>query len=465
MATRKTAADPDDVIEGVAVEKEDQQADKAGKKTRSGGARGTSKQGTGAQAPGSHSSESNSPENSSSGRKLSGRWFSFTLLVGVLIIALAGALYMLQSRNSQQDILQARLSDIEAQIAAQRMDLSTQLATEMATEMAAARDEDAAARRPLQDNQQTLMAQVAALTGRVDQLDGQVSPDFAMRLDAMADRLAALENNLETSLETPSNTAGNASDGNASAFLSDIDRVSDLILAQTGLATLAGMLADNSAGGDLQRWLPNLHALESAGLELGDLDALAAAAAARPPSTMQLLAAGRDLAVTLTANTSPPGDTGKTQDSGAIKDSGTTDGTGWWSSITSGLSSFVRIRDVDSVSGAASGSESGGDGNTEPTPLQNFRMAAAAGQLAEAVAVSHSLDASLQTGPQMDQWRDAVAARLHIDGALTNLAVQLTASLANSLQTLKDGSVLNEGLAPNSNSGLDNRQPALAEDQ
>ena len=455
MATRKTAADPDDVIEGVAVEKEDQQTDKASKKTRSGGARATSKQGTGAKAPGSHSSESNSPENSSAGRKLSGRWFSFTLLVGVLIIALAGALYMLQSRNSQQDILQARLSDVEAQIAAQGMDLSTQLATEMA----AARDEDAAARRPLQDNQQTLMAQVAALTGRVDQLDGQVSPDFAMRLDAMADRLADLENNLETSLETPSNTAGNAPAVNASASLSDIDRVSDLILAQTGLATLAGMLADNSAGGDLQRWLPNLHALESAGLELGDLDALAEAAAARPPSTMQLLAAGRDLAVTLTANTSPPNDAGKTQDSG------TTGETGWWSSITSGLSSFVRIRDVDSVSGAASGSESGGEGNTEPTPLQNFRMAAAAGQLAEAVAVSHSLDASLQTGPQMDQWRDAAAARLHIDGALTILAVQLTASLANSLQTLKEGPVLNEGLAPNSNSGSDGRQPALAEDQ
>ena len=456
MATRKTAADPDDVIEGVAVEKEDQQADKAGKKTRSGGARGTSKQGTGAQAPGSHSSESNSPENSSSGRKLSGRWFSVTLLVGVLIIALAGALYMLQSRNSQQDILQARLADIEAQIAAQGMDLSTQLATEMAAKMAAARDEDAAARRPLQDSQQTLMAQVAALTGQVDQLDGLVSPDFAMRLDAMADRLAALENNLETA----NNTAANAS-----ASLSDIDRVSDLILAQTGLATLAGMLADNSAGGDLQRWLPNLRALESAGLALGNLDALAAAAAARPPSTMQLLAAGRDLAGAMAANTSPPGDAGKTQDSGAIKDPGATDETGWWSSITSDLSSFVRIRDVDSVSGAASGSESSGDGNTEPTPLQNFRMAVAAGQLAEAVAVSHSLDASLQTGPQMDQWRDAAAARLHIDGALTSLAVQLTASLTNSLQTLKDGPVLNEGLAPNSNSGSNGRQPALAEDQ
>ena len=258
MATRKTAADPDDVIEGVAVEKEDQKADKAGKKTRSAGARGTSKQGSGAQAPGSHSSE-----NSPSGRKLLGRWFSVTLPVGVLIIALAGALYMLQSRNSQQDILQARLSDIEAQIAAQGMDLSTQLATEMATEMAAARDEDAAARRPLQDNQQTLMAQVAALTGRVDQLDGQVLPDFAMRLDAMADRLAVLENNLETSLETSSNTAGNASAGNASVSSSDIDRVSDLILAQTGLATLAGMLADNSAGGDLPVSYTHLRAHET----------------------------------------------------------------------------------------------------------------------------------------------------------------------------------------------------------
>ncbi len=461
MATRKTAADPDSVIEGVAVEKEDQQADKAGKKTRSGGVRGTSKQGTGAKAPGSHSSESNSPENSSSGRKLSGRWFSVTLLVGVLIIGLAGALYMLQSRNSQQEILRARLADIEAQVAAQGMDLSTQLATKMV----AARDEDAAARRPLQDSQQTLMAQVAALTGRLDQLDGLVSPDFAMRLDAMVDRLAALENDLKTSLETAKNTAGNASAGNASASLPDIDRVSEMILAQTGLATLAGMLADNSAGGDLQRWLPNLQALESAGLELGDLDALAAAAAVRPPSTMQLLAVGRDLAVTLTANTSPPGDAGKTQDSGAIKDSGTTDETGWWASITSGLSSFVRIRDVDSVSVAASGSESGGDGNTEPTPLQNFRMAAAAGQLAKAVAVSHSLDASLQTGPQMDRWRDAAAARLHIDGSLTNLAVQLTESLANSLQTLKYGPVLNDGLAPNSNSGSDGRQPPLVEDQ
>ncbi|HBD52749.1 MAG TPA: hypothetical protein DC036_09645, partial [Alphaproteobacteria bacterium] len=196
-----------------------------------------------------------------------------------------------------------------------------EMATEMAAEMAAARDEDAAARRPLQDSQQTLMAQVAALTGRVDQLDGLVSPDFAMRLDAMADRLAALENNLETA----NNTAANAS-----ASLSDIDRVSDLILAQTGLATLAGMLADNSAGGDLQRWLPNLRALESAGLALGNLDALAAAAAARPPSTMQLLAAGRDLAGAMAANTSPPGDAGKTQDSGAIKDPGATDETGWW---------------------------------------------------------------------------------------------------------------------------------------
>jgi hypothetical protein len=229
--------------------------------------------------------------------------------------------------------------------------------------------------------------------------------------------------------------------------LSDVTLVSDLILAQSGLATLAGMLADNAVGGDLQRWLPNLRALESAGLALGDLDALAAAAAVRPPSTMQLLAAGRDLAVSPPARTSQAGDAAGTEDSAGLDDAD------WWSSITSGLSAFVRIRDV--------GGETGGDGDGETVPsrLQDFRMALSAGQLARAVEISRSLDAGPQTDQQMDQWRDAAAARLHIDSALTAVTAQLTASLASSMKGLKDGQVAN------SNSGPGGTQAAQAEDQ
>ena len=429
MATRKTGADPDDVIEGVAVEKDDIPADKAGKKPRADSPRGAGKQRPDQQETGGHSPDSRSSSRGSSGRRLLSRGLFVTLLMGGLIIALAGALYMLQSRNSQQDALQARLVEMEARIAA----------------LTTGRDEDAVARQPLQDSQQaltlqaeTLATQVAALAGRVDLLDGLSLPDAAMRLDAMAGRLGALEDQLQIPDNAP---------GGASVAQSDVTLVSDLILAQSGLATLAGMLADNAVGGDLQRWLPNLRALESAGLALGDLDALAAAAAVRPPSTMQLLAAGRDLAVSPSARTSQAGDAAGTEDSAGLDDAD------WWSSITSGLSAFVRIRDV--------GGETGGDGDGETVPsrLQDFRMALSAGQLARAVEISRSLDAGPQTDQQMDQWRDAAAARLHIDSALTAVTAQLTASLASSMKGLKDGQVAN------SNSRLGGTQAAQAEDQ
>lgn len=434
MATRKTGADPDDVIEGVAVEKDDIPADKAGKKTRADSPRGAGKQRPDQQETGGNSPDSRSSARGSSGRRLLSRGLFVTLLMGGLIIALAGALYMLQSRNSQQDALQARLVEMEARIAA----------------LTTARDEDAVARQPLQDSQQaltlqteTLATQVAALAGRVDLLDGLSLPDAAMRLDAMAGRLGALEDQLQI----PNNAPGGASVTQSDVVLSDVTLVSDLILAQSGLATLAGMLADNAVGGDLQRWLPNLRALESAGLALGDLDALAAAAAVRPPSTMQLLAAGRDLAVSPPVRTSQAGDAAGTEDSARLDD------TDWWSSITSGLSAFVRIRDV--------GGETGGDddGETVPSRLQDFRMALSAGQLARAVEISRSLDAGPQTDQQMDQWRDAATARLHIDSALTAVTAQLTASLASSMKGLKDGQVAN------SNSGPGGTQAAQAEDQ
>ena len=433
MATRKTGADPDDVIEGVAVEKDDIPADKAGKKTRADSPRGAGKQRPDQQETGGNSPDSRSSARGSSGRRLLSRGLFVTLLMGGLIIALAGALYMLQSRNSQQDALQARLVEMEARIAA----------------LTTARDEDAVARQPLQDSQQaltlqteTLATQVAALAGRVDLLDGLSLPDAAMRLDAMAGRLGALEDQLQI----PNNAPGGASVTQSDVVLSDVTLVSDLILAQSGLATLAGMLADNAVGGDLQRWLPNLRALESAGLALGDLNALAAAAAVRPPSTMQLLAAGRDLAVSPPARTSQAGDAAATEDSARLDD------TDWWSSITSGLSAFVRIRDV--------GGETGDDdGETVPSRLQDFRMALLAGQLARAVEISRSPDAGPQTDQQMDQWRDAATARLHIDSALTAVTAQLTASLASSMKGLKDGQVAN------SNSGPSGTQAAQAEDQ
>jgi hypothetical protein len=431
MATRKTGADPDDVIEGVAVEKDDIPADKAGKKPRADSPRGAGKQ-----RPDQQETGGNSPDSRSSGRgllsrRLLSRGLFVTLLMGGLIIALAGALYMLQSRNSQQDALQARLVEMEARIAA----------------LTTARDEDAVARQPLQDSQQaltlqaeTLATQVAALAGRVDLLDGLSLPDAAMRLDAMAGRLGALEDQLQIPDNAP---------GGASVAQSDVTLVSDLILAQSGLATLAGMLADNAVGGDLQRWLPNLRALESAGLALGDLDALAAAAAVRPPSTMQLLAAGRDLAV------SPAARTLQADDAAGMEDSARLDDADWWSSITSGLSAFVRIRDV----GGKTGGDGDGDGEAVPSRLQDFRMALSAGQLARAVEISRSLDAGPQTDQQMDQWRDAAAARLHIDSALTAVTAQLTASLASSMKGLKDGQVAN------SNSGPGGTQAAQAEDQ
>ena len=169
---------------------------------------------------------------------------------------------------------------------------------------------------------------------------------------------------------------------------------SEMLLAQTGLATLNAIMGDNSQGLDLGRWLPSLRALADAGLRVGDLDALEKAITVKPPSTAQLLADGRRLprfaAEASEANITTHADDGADD--------------GLWSSLLDGLSGFVSLQRTDNPTPAT------------PPADQALQAALSAGQLARAAA----LVAGMAPDPQRDAWRAAAEARHvlrpHADG-------------------------------------------------
>ena len=228
-----------------------------------------------------------------------------------------------------------------------------------------------------------------------------IPTDIAERIEAIATRLAVVE----TAGSARADQTGDST--NPATVMPALS--SEMLLAQTGLATLNAIMGDNSQGLDLGRWLPSLRALADAGLRVGDLDALEKAIAVKPPSTAQLLADGRRLprfAAKAARATDADADITAQADDGA-DDS-------LWSSLLDGLSSFVTLQRTDNPTPAI------------PPADQALQAALSAGQLARAAA----LVAGMAPDPQRDAWRAAAEARLLVDSSLADMVVALTGDLA-----------------------------------
>jgi len=388
MANRKTPQDTDGVIEGVAVEKQTTAAKSTRAKTGSGAARGPSgtrrdkQQGPRASGQTSGQTSTQSSAQASGQTRQSthpaGRrrlWSAIAVLAGLGIL---GAGYFgLQTQQDQQAKLD-RQTALEAQIAL----LSDRIA---AAELA---------HQALLKQQQNLDK---LLAGRA----AAIPTDIAERIEAIATRLAVVE---AAESARADQTGDNTNPATVMPALS-----SEMMLAQTGLATLNAIMGDNSQGLDLGRWLPSLRALADAGLRIGDLDALEKAIAVKPPSTAQLLADGRRLprfAAKAARATDADADITAQADDGADD--------GLWSSLLDGLSSFVTLQRTDNPTPAT------------PPADQALQAALSAGQLARAAA----LVAGMAPDPQRDAWRAAAETRLLVDSILADMVVALTGDLA-----------------------------------
>ncbi len=388
MANRKTPEDTDGVIEGVAVEKQTTAAKSTRAKTGSGAARGPSgtrrdkQQGPRASGQTSGQTSTQSSAQASGQTRQSthpaGRrrlWSAIAVLAGLGIL---GAGYFgLQTQQDQQAKLD-RQAALEAQIAL------------LSDRIAAAELAHQALLKQQQDLDKLLAGRAAV-----------IPTDIAERIEAIATRLAVVE----TAGSARADQTGDST--NPATVMPALS--SEMLLAQTGLATLNAIMGDNSQGLDLGRWLPSLRALADAGLRVGDLDALEKAIAVKPPSTAQLLADGRRLprfAAKAARATDADADITAQADDGA-DDS-------LWSSLLDGLSSFVTLQRTDNPTPAT------------PPADQALQAALSAGQLARAAA----LVAGMAPDPQRDAWRAAAEARLLVDSVLADMVVALTGDLA-----------------------------------
>ena len=388
MANRKTPKDTDGVIEGVAVEKQTTAAKSTRAKTGSGAARGPSGTRRDKQQRPRASGQTSGQTSTQSSAQASGQtrqsthpagrrrlWSAIAVLAGLGIL---GAGYFgLQTQQDQQAKLD-RQTALEAQIAL------------LSDRIAAAELAHQALLKQQQDLDKLLAGRAAA-----------IPTDIAERIEAIATRLAVVE---AAESARADQTGDNTNPATVMPALS-----SEMLLAQTGLATLNAIMGDNSQGLDLGRWLPSLRALADGGLRVGDLDALEKAIAVKPPSTAQLLADGRRLprfAAKASRATDADADITAQADDGADD--------GLWSSLLDGLSSFVTLQRTDNPTPAT------------PPADQALQAALSAGQLARAAA----LVAGMAPDPQRDAWRAAAEARLLVDSSLADMVVALTGDLA-----------------------------------
>ena len=392
MANRKTPQNTDSVIEGVAVEKETNAAKSARAKSGSGGARGPSgprrdkhqeprtsgKTSAQTSGPDTGLKDVSPAESASSGQtrqttQPAGRqnlWSAIAVLAGVVIL---GAGYFgLQTQQDQKAKID-RQAALEAQVAI------------LSDRVAAAELAHQALLKQQRDLDKLLAGRAVALP-----------TDIAERLEAIATRLAMVEGAESARADQAVDTT------NPATVIPALS--SEMLLAQTGLATLNAIMGENSQGLDLGRWLPSLSALADAGLRVGDLDALEKAIALKPPSTAQLLAEGRHL----------PRFAAKASDADTTAQANDGAEDGLWSSLLDGLSSFVTLQRTGNPTLA-----------TLPAN-QALEAALSAGQLARAVA----LVAGMAPDPQRDEWRAAAEARLLVDSSLADMVVVLTGDLA-----------------------------------
>jgi hypothetical protein len=292
MTSRKPPAEDQDIIEGVAVEKQDG----AKASSRGGPRRRAARKGVPEPKP-EPSPESASAE-ATDGAAPRGRNDAraptaisrMPVVVAGLALVVAGAAFGLQQwqAGTVESGLRAEIDDLSARLAAAEQALSAAAAAE------------------------------ASLREEIGWIVSGMPADLKHELGELVARVIDLESGLsdvETSRAAPA-TIGDPA----------------LVLAQSGMSVAAAMIADSLAGADPSRWLPILSELRAAGLAVGDIEALRIAMSPLPPSRERLVGGAIAMIAELR------GVAGDGEDGG------------WWSAATGTLSGFVTLRRKEDVS-------------------------------------------------------------------------------------------------------------------
>ena len=349
-------AEHSDIIEGVAVEKKDKEKSR-GKAAGGGARRRAGRTASATESPASPPDEDTGrgpvPDTAPSAR--------MPLILAALAVILAGAGLGLQ-------FWRAGLED-----SALRAEIDG-----LASRLAAAEADGAAA-----------SAEAAALKAELSTLSASLPPDLSDEVAGLVARQDAVEAGLaavESAGPAPVESGGDAI----------------LALAQSGMNVAAAMINDSLSGADPSRWLATLSELHSAGLVVGDLDALRAVMSPLPATHDALVVAAHGLIEPLRGEAVKHGHDG------------------WWSAATGRLSDFVTLR----RQGDGAASDGAGAANT---PLLAFERAVAAGRLADALAASATLTTDLAA---LADWQAQARRRLALDDALAAFSADMAARLA-----------------------------------
>ena len=366
MTSRKPPAEDQDIIEGVAVEKQD-----GGKASGRGGSRRRAAR-KGAPEPKPESSSESSSESASAeasgtagthGRdnaRAPATTSRMPTVVAGLALVVAGAAFGMQYWQA---------GTVEAGLRAEIDSLSARLA------VAEKAQSDAAAAE-------------ASLREEIGRIVSGMPADLKVELGELVARVTDLESglsNVETSRAAPAATGAPA-----------------LVLAQSGMSVAAAMIADSLAGADPSRWLPVLSELRVVGLAVGDINALRAAMSPLPPSRDRLV---DDAMAMISELRSVAGD-GE-------------DGS-WWSSATGQLSGFVTLRRKEDAAAVR-------DPAPDGAPLAAFERALAAGRLAEAVDAGKQIKTDM---PALAAWIAAAERRAVLDDMVAGFGAEMAARLA-----------------------------------
>ena len=370
MTSRKPPAEDQDIIEGVAVEKQDgAKASGRGAPRRRAARKGAPEAKPEAKsdpkpesAPESESAEATggaAPRGRNDARAPAAT-SRMPVVVAGLALVVAGAAFGLQ---------QWQAGTVESGLRAEIDDLSARLAAA----------------------EQALTAAASAEASLREEIGGIVSgmpADLKQDLAELAARVTDLESGLsdvETSRAAPAAIGDPA-----------------LVLAQSGMSVAAAMIADSLAGADPSRWLPVLSELRAAGLAVGDIEALRTAMSPLPPSRERLVGDAISMIKELR------GVAGDGEDGG------------WWSAATGRLSGFVTLRRKEDVSTPQEATQ-------DNAPLAAFERALAAGRLVDAIDAGSQIETDM---PALAAWIAAAERRAALDDMLAGFGAEMAARLA-----------------------------------
>ena len=370
--TAKTPKDEDpDIIEGVAVEKT-ASSTRRGRRGAKAGAAGRKSTpdapDTGNDTADAAGRTPRSTRQDAAARRMTGGGLPVMISSAVILLLLVLAGYQVWQSGRSETALRAEITAMAGQL-----DSAQAVMSQLRRDIDAQR------------------AGRAALAGRIDGVEAALPVDPSAELAALATRLEKLEE--ATRKARRAGASGMPQMDGESA------------LAHAAMAAAAAMTLADAGGGDAAQWVPVLHRVSQAGLDLGDLGRLEALVLSRPPSSAALLAGVAPLVEMMRTGTPDAS------------------GTGWWDSATGRIGDFIRFRRSDEGVSSNPNTDAGDD------PLRKLQRVAATGDLQAALEASRAVTTS---SAPLRRWQESVARRLELDAALAGLSAAAISRLVAS---------------------------------